>query len=68
MKAHPAVKKLKKIATELTLIWGDTIYEGDYASQGKTKLDSVIQIMHGQTVMAYYIHISSGDQASFDAI
>lgn len=50
--------KLYQIAYSQAQIWGDTILEGDYASEGKVTLDAVTLIRSQTKVIGYRIRYS----------
>jgi disulfide oxidoreductase YuzD len=52
-------KNLKKtfemIAHKQAQVWGDTILEGDYVAEGKTRLDQVYKLYKNNEIIAYQI-------------
>lgn len=54
----PLYKALFAAAFDQAQIWGDTILEGDYAADGKVKLDSIMVIKRGAKVLGYAITYS----------
>ena len=55
----PRYKKiLKRIAHTQSQIWGDTILEGDYAADGKTRLDRVQELYKSNKKIGYLITYS----------
>lgn len=50
--------RLKEIAFDQSQIWADTILEGDYESDGQTRLDLVVGLFHGETLIGYRITYS----------
>ena len=51
-------KKLKAVAQEQAHIWADTILEGDYVADGKTRLDKAVAIYKYDKLLAYFITYS----------
>ncbi|MBO9666976.1 MAG: hypothetical protein J7501_09200 [Bdellovibrio sp.] len=61
--------QLAKLAEQETIVWGDTILEGDYmASQEAVRVDSVVAIYQGTKLVAYKMKFSlkSWDTGSCD--
>jgi hypothetical protein len=56
--APEVVAALGEIASEQAGIWGDTILEGDYLADGKTRLDRIEGLFHGDQLLAYRIRYS----------
>jgi hypothetical protein len=52
------LEKLRLIAVKQTLIWSDTILEGDFEAAGDTRIDKVEAIHDGDQLVAYRIHYS----------
>ncbi|MFN8846698.1 MAG: hypothetical protein ACK5V3_00735 [Bdellovibrionales bacterium] len=48
-------RNLAEIARSQAQIWADTILEGDFWSDGRTRLQSTKVLRHGQRVLGYYI-------------
>jgi hypothetical protein len=48
-------RNLAEIARSQAQIWSDTILEGDFWSDGKTKIQSTKILRHGQRILGYYI-------------
>jgi hypothetical protein len=57
---NPVIKRLKAIAVDQAQIWADTILEGDYATDYKTRLDKAVAVFEGPVLVAYYITYSEG--------
>ncbi|MBX3040218.1 MAG: hypothetical protein KF789_05850 [Bdellovibrionaceae bacterium] len=47
-------------AFDLAQVWGDTILEGDYAADGKTRLEKVDILRFNDQIVAYRIQYSEG--------
>jgi disulfide oxidoreductase YuzD len=60
--AAPSViqKDLKNAAIEQAQIWADTILEGDYVSDGRTRLDQAFAIYRNAQLVSYFITYSEG--------
>jgi len=56
----PIVKRLKAAAIDQAQIWADTILEGDYATDYKTRLDKAVALYESGSLVAYYITYSEG--------
>jgi hypothetical protein len=54
----PLLKTFEAIAFEHAQIWGDTILEGDYAADGKTRLDLVFALYKNSLLIGYLITYS----------
>lgn len=52
--------RFEQIAWDQAQIWGDTILEGDYHADGKTRLDSVIELYSEDELVGYKITYSEG--------
>ncbi|RYZ82346.1 MAG: hypothetical protein EOP06_21855 [Proteobacteria bacterium] len=50
---------LKAVSDEQVQVWGDTILEGDYISEGETHLDRVIAITENGALIGYRITYSA---------
>jgi hypothetical protein len=48
-------RNLAEIARSQAQIWSDTILEGDFWADGKTRLQSTKVLRHGQRILGYYI-------------
>lgn len=46
-------ERVRVAAADQAQIWGDTILEGDYYAAGHTRVDAVVAIYEGQTLVAY---------------
>lgn len=58
-KIDPSLKLVfEKISFNQAQIWGDTILEGDYAAEGKTRLDSVVRLYRQDEHIGYLITYS----------
>jgi len=57
---NPVVKRLKAAAIDQAQIWADTILEGDYATDYKTRLDKAVAVFEGPNLVAYYMTYSEG--------
>lgn len=51
-------QRLTEVAFDQAQIWGDTILEGDYHSEGKTRLDEVVAFYKDNKVVGYKIQYS----------
>ena len=51
-------KTMESIATEQAQIWGDTILEGDYVADGKTRLDQITGLYKNDKLIGYLIRYS----------
>lgn len=51
-------KILERIAHKQAQIWGDTILEGDYAAEGNTRLDQIINLYKDNELIGYLITYS----------
>lgn len=49
---------LERIAGKQAQIWGDTILEGDYAADGNTRLDQVVNLYKSYELIGYLITYS----------
>lgn len=47
--------QLLQVAIDQAQVWGDTILEGDYYSEGHTRLDSVAVLFQGEHLIGYRI-------------
>lgn len=56
----PVLKRLKAVAIDQAQIWADTILEGDYATDYKTRLDRAEALYEGPQLVGYYITYSEG--------
>lgn len=55
----PELKKiLERISFNQAQIWGDTILEGDYAAEGNTRLDKIVQLFRNDELIGYLITYS----------
>ncbi len=57
---NSVIKRLKAAAIDQAQIWADTILEGDYATDYKTRLDKAVAFFYGGSLVAYYITYSEG--------
>lgn len=48
-------KTMEMIAYKQAQVWGDTILEGDYVAEGKTRLDQVFKLYKNNELIAYQI-------------
>lgn len=56
MQIQPQVRNtLLTIAQQQAQIWADTILEGDFWADGKTRLQSTKILRHGQKIIGFYI-------------
>lgn len=53
-------KRLKAAAIDQAQIWADTILEGDYATDYRTRLDRAMALFEDGILVAYYITYSEG--------
>lgn len=51
-------RELTKVSYDQAQIWGDTILEGDYVADGRTKLENVIVIQQNSRVVGYAVTYS----------
>lgn len=51
-------KAMEVIAIEQAQIWGDTILEGDYVADGKTRLDQITSLYKNDKLIGYLIRYS----------
>ncbi len=51
-------KSLYTVAYDQAQIWGDTILEGDYVADGRTRLDEVLVIKENMKVIGYAVSYS----------
>lgn len=56
--AQPVLAPLENLAKRIAHVWGDTILEGDYHSDGATRLDRVEAFYSQDQVVAYRITYS----------
>jgi hypothetical protein len=52
---NDTVMRLRAIAFEQAAIWADTILEGDYISDGATRLEAIQGIYRGEELLGYRI-------------
>lgn len=52
--------RLLQVATDQAQVWGDTILEGDYHSDGETRLDKVSSLYENGQLIGYQITYSEG--------
>ena len=51
-------EELKKISFDQAQIWGDTILEGDYVSEGQTRLDRALALYKNKDLIGYKVQYS----------